>query len=356
MELLGCWMLCKRLPVLSLGSFFVGETTGVTRYRNDDMQIQITRSVFLSVILTSVVMVSCAGPDFKNPSMIENSETQDAIGKEQDIDPGAETTYDVVELVDGMERAFVFTSAPGKIVAYESAVVEILFAINEGHRVVGTHDFVEFPLEAASVTRVGDAFQINIEAVLELEPDLVFLSSLGFIDELEDAGLRVLFIPSRDSGLSAAAADIRLWGQIVGNSKDAEVLAVEFERRLANVSSILSGVDLGPRVFRDEGGLWTPGPDTLMGEVFELLKLENIAHDVSGFEQLSPEVIVARDPEVIIASDFSTIENDPAFANITATLNGRIIRMEGEPLSVAGPRFIQGIEDLAGQIYPELFP
>ncbi len=270
--------------------------------------------------------------------------------------PAPEPTYEPVTLVDGADQEFVFTEPPERIVAYDSAVVEILFAIGEGYRIVGTHDFVEYPAEAADVRRIGSAFEINVEAIVGLEPDLVFLFSPGFMDDLQGAGLRVLFLPSRSSGFGDTAADIRLWGRIVGNPDAAEALAIDFETRLAALKSVLAGVTNGPRVFRDEGGLWTPGPDTLIGEVLALLKLENIAGDLSGFEQISPEVIVERDPEIIIATEFSTIDSDSAFSGVTAIKEGRVIRMEGEPLSVAGTRFIQGVEDLARQIYPELFP
>jgi iron complex transport system substrate-binding protein len=264
--------------------------------------------------------------------------------------------YEPVTLIDGAGQEFVFTEPPERIMAYGSAVVEILFAIGEGHRIVGTHDFVEYPPEASEVTRVGSAFEINVETILALEPDLVYLFSPGFMDDLQGAGLRVLFLPSRSSGFEETAADIRLWGRIVGNPDAAEELAVDFEERLAAIKSALAGVGAGSRVFRDEGGLWTPGPDTLIGEVLELLKLDNIAFDISGFEQISPEVIVDRDPEIIIATDFSTIDTDEAFSGVTAIKDGRVFRMPGEPLSVPGTRFIQGIEDLARQIYPELFP
>ena len=271
--------------------------------------------------------------------------------------PAAEQApaYEPVSVIDGNGEPFEFAEPPGRIVAYSSALVEILFAMGEGHRVLATHDFVTHPPEAASVPRVGGAFEVNIEAIVALEPDLVFLFSPSFLDDLRAAGLRVLYIPSRVADFSDTAEDMRLWGRIVGNPQGGEALAADFEARISALRETLAAVGSGPRVFRDEGGLWTPGPDTLIGEVLELLRLENIAADVSGFEEISPEIVVERDPEVIIASEFSTVDSDPAFADVTAVRQGRIIRLEGDPLSVAGPRFVSGVEDLARAIYPDLF-
>ena len=72
--------------------------------------------------------------------------------------------------------------------------------------------------------------------------------------------------------------------------------------RLAAIQEKAASVDQGPRVFHDTGDLWTPGPDTLVGEVYALLKAENIAHDITGYAQLSPQVLLDRDPEVIITA------------------------------------------------------
>ena len=117
----------------------------------------------------------------------------------------------------------------------------------------------------------------------------------------------------------------------------------------------MSGTDEGPSVFQDVGGLWTPGPDTLIGQVFEVLKMRNIAHDISGYAQLSPEIIVERDPDVIISSSADDMGGNPAFAGVTGVKNGRIFTPSSDALSIAGPRFVEGIEELARWVYPDLF-
>ncbi|MCH7653152.1 MAG: ABC transporter substrate-binding protein, partial [Chloroflexi bacterium] len=92
-----------------------------------------------------------------------------------------------------------FDEPPSRIVAYDSAVVEILFKIGEGDRIVGTHDFVFFPPEAADIPRLGSAFSMNIEAIVELEPDLVYIFFPLQIEQLEDEELKVMYIPTRNN-------------------------------------------------------------------------------------------------------------------------------------------------------------
>jgi len=256
---------------------------------------------------------------------------------------------------DSNGNEVVFESPPERIVAFDSAVVEILFAIGEGRRVVATHDFVSYPPETASIPRVGGAFNMDIEATVALEPDLVFIFFEKFQEDLERAGVKVLYIETLTDDFIQVADRIRLWGGIVGNPSAAEEVADDFEARVNAIKATMEPYASGLKVFQDEGDLWTPGQGTLIQEVFDLLKLENIAADVTGYVQLSPEVIVQRDPTIIIASYGDNISGTPAFANVLAVKNGAIYVPSSDALSIAGPRFVAGIEELAAWVYPGLF-
>ena len=251
-------------------------------------------------------------------------------------------------------REIVFDAPPERIVAIDAAVVEILFSIGEGQRVAATHDFVSYPPEAEDIPRIGDGFNLNTESILALDPDLVFVFSEGSVADLERIGLRVLYLKSLNDDLRQVPENIRLWGRIVGNPASADAVASDFEDRVARIEDAMAQRGDGPSVFQDVGGLWTPGPDTLIGSVFDLLKLRNIAHDISGYAQINPEVVVERRPEIILASDIDAIESNPAFADVPAVKDGRIFVPPGL-FSVPGPRYIDGVEALAEWVYPEAF-
>lgn len=48
-------------------------------------------------------------------------------------------------ITDSNGQPVVFEKAPERIVVFDSAVLEILFAIGEGGRIIATHDFVTYP-------------------------------------------------------------------------------------------------------------------------------------------------------------------------------------------------------------------
>lgn len=259
-------------------------------------------------------------------------------------------------VIDGNGNEVVFDSPPERIIAWSSAVVEILYAMGEGHRVIGTHDFVDYPPETADIRRLGGAFEIDLEAAVEMEPDLVYMFYDRFNEDLDRAGLKALYIPTLSDDFPQVAERIRMWGRIVGNTEDAERVAMEFEARVQAIEDIMAPIGAGPTVFQDAGGYWTPGKGTLIQEVFELLRLENIAaEDVEGYAQISPEIIVERNPDIIISGYPEPLLEEPALANVRAIQDGAIYTPGTNALSVASPRFVEGIEELARWVYPGLF-
>ena len=278
-----------------------------------------------------------------------NTDNQSRSSSSQDSDHFPYT------VVDSNGKILTFDQAPKRIVALDSAVVEILFAIGEGDRIVGVHNFVSFPPEASNITKVGDAYNLNKESILDLNPDLVFLFSEGAVEDLEKLGLKVFYLETLHNDFRKIPESIRLWGNIVGNQQASNQIAQDFENRIKSIEEVMLKVDEDMSVFQDEGSLWTPGPDTMIGSVFDLLKLSNIAHDISGYSQLSPEIIVDRNPDIIIASYGDEISSNPAFSNIAAILNKKVFVPEEDRLSVAGPRYVEGIEILAKWVYPKFF-
>jgi iron complex transport system substrate-binding protein len=138
----------------------------------------------------------------------------------------------------------------------------------------------------------------------------------------------------------------------------AEELAAQMSGRVQSLRARLAQVEEGPRVFHDIGDLWTPGPDTFQGELYRLLKAQNIAQDVQGWAQLSAETLVDRDPQVIITTvkgGPQAIRENPAFQRTSAVKDGRVYSIDADLVDIAGPRIVQGLEALAKFLYPQLF-
>ena len=264
------------------------------------------------------------------------------------------TSYPLI-ITGSNEKNIIFKKSPEKIIAFDSAAVEIIYEIGAGDKIIGTHSFVNFPESANNIEKVGDAFNLNIESVISLEPDLFYIFFEQYIDQLENNKIQVLYQKSLNGNFESIPERIIMWGKILNKNQEALNSANLFKRRLNNIEIFFNNYSDGPTVFYDTGSLWTPGHDTLIGKTLDLLKLHNIAKDISGYKQYSKELIIQKNPQIIITPSPEYFANSSEFKNLTAVKNKRIITINQELLSVAGPRFIDGIEELGVAIYSPIF-
>ena len=259
---------------------------------------------------------------------------------------------------DGKQVAF--ETPPERMVVYDGAAVEMLFTIGQGHRIVGTHSYVTYPPETESITKVGDAFNMDIEAIVALEPDLVYVFYDRFNADLERAGLKVLYIKSLSHGFTEVADQIRMWGAITGATEEASKVADDFDARVRAIEEKMEEVEPTWTVYSHGFDWWTPGRNTLVNDVFELLKLGNVA-DFEGYQQISPEIIVADEPDIIMADSVESITENPVLSTLHMVEDPEhiehhiFVMSEGNSFSVAGPRFMDAVEEFAAWVYPDVF-
>ena len=248
-----------------------------------------------------------------------------------------------------------FEAPPKRIVAFDSSAVEILFDIGESKRIVATHAFATHPEAIANIPKVGDAFNIDLEAIVALEPDLVYVFYKSNVEPLRNLGLKVLYIKTLDHDFEKTTDLIKMWGRITNNMEGANKSITTFNQNIELITQKIDSATVGPRIFQDIGGLWTPGSNTLVNEVFSLLKTNNIAKEINGYAQISPEIIVEKNPQIIITVNPKFFLDNQAYKNVSAVKTGNVYTIESNSLSVPGPRFPNGIREIATIVYPDKF-
>ena len=197
----------------------------------------------------------------------------------------------------------------------DGAAVEMLFAIGEGDRIVGTHSYVTYPPETESITKVGDAFNMDIEAIAALEPDLVYVV-LRPLQRRPGKG--------RAEGAVYQEPVARLHGRwptrygcgapLPARRRRRSTLRGEFDERVHDIEHKMEEVEPTWTVYSHGFDWWTPGRNTLVNDVFELLKLENVA-DFEGYQQINPEIIVANEPDIIMADSVESVTENPVLSH-----------------------------------------
>ena len=138
-------------------------------------------------------------------------------------------------------------------------------------------------------------------------------------------------------------------------------------RRVEAVNIKVSAIsaDQRPAVFYEvwDDPLMTAGPNTFIGQLVEIAGGNSIFAEVNeDWPQVSAEVILERNPEVILGPNSHrealTIENvsaRPGWANIAAVQNKQIYLLDGDAASRPGPRIVDVLEEIARDLYPDLF-
>ncbi|MBE3576383.1 MAG: cobalamin-binding protein [Limnochordales bacterium] len=268
-----------------------------------------------------------------------------------------------VTLVDATGTKITITREPQRIITLAPSLTEMVYALGLGERVVGVSAWSDYPPEAAEKPVVGDAFALNREKILALKPDLILADQNlqpQAADDLRRLGLPVFVIAPKT--LQEVLDAISTLGQLTGARQAAEHLVHTLQSRIEAVRSRTASlrVDQRPRVFVEiwNDPLMTAGPGSFIDELITLAGGVNVAAGMGqAWPQVNPEWVLARNPQVIILTlrNKSEVLARPGWNLLEAVRTGRVFEVVPDPLVRTGPRLVDGLEQLARLLHPELF-
>ncbi len=112
----------------------------------------------------------------------------------------------------------------------------------------------------------------------------------------------------------------------------------------------------------DPDQLYTAGKNTFMDELIQLAGGRNIAHDLEGWQKISAETVIQRNPQVIVVTYGYYVPNAAdkpkqraGWNVVDAVREGRVYALDSDLISRPGPRIVDGAEALAKAFYPDRF-
>ncbi|MEG0259199.1 MAG: ABC transporter substrate-binding protein [Lysinibacillus sp.] len=277
-----------------------------------------------------------------------------------------EATFPVT-LTDATGKDITLEAPPKKIISLIPSNTEILFELGLNNEIVGVNDYDDYPAEAAAKEKVG-SMEFNIEQIIALQPDVVFAHDSGIAslegakDQLESAGVKV-FVVEDAKDFPETYKTIEQLGRATDKVEEAEKIVADMKAKVKEVQAKVANVE-PKNVFIENGDVpevYTPGKDTFMQEMLEMINAKNVAADVSGFYKIDAEQIIKKNPDVIIVTYnyvpdiLKTIPQRPGFETVTAVKNNDIFLVDPNTTVRQGPRLADGLEELAKAIYPEAF-
>jgi iron complex transport system substrate-binding protein len=252
---------------------------------------------------------------------------------------------------------------PSRIVCLTEETTEILYLLGESDRIVGVSGYTVRPPEARSKPRVSSFLHARLDKIEALAPDLILAFSdlqADIVSSLIRKGFAVMTFNQRsvDEVLQA----VRLVGSLVGAQARAESLADELRAGLDLIAADASTLPSRPRVFFEEwdeplisGIQWVEELVEIAGgtPVFPELRTAGLARD----RIVAPGDVVARDPELILASwcgkrvQPARIAARPGWDAMTAVRRGQIHEIKSSVILQPGPAALtDGIRHIAAHI------
>ena len=266
---------------------------------------------------------------------------------------------------DMLGRDVTLAAPPKRIVSLVPSVTEILYAINADYLLVGVTDFCDFPPDARRRPKVGGMVAPSLEAIVALQPDLVIATSEGTREEtftqLTRVGVPVYLVAAHH--VADATSLMRRLGELTGREATAGPLVARLEQRIETVQKAVAPFGR-PRVLYV---LWpepliVPGREALVTELIQLAGGQSLsADDRDAWPRYSLEAAVAKSPEVILLANHGagtgavSLEKWQRLTSLPAVKAGRLVSVNGDLLHRYGPRFVDGLEQLARAIHPEAF-
>lgn len=266
----------------------------------------------------------------------------------------------VVELktrpvMDDLGRRVQIPEKIERVISLAPSLTEMIFALGAGDKLVGVTTFCNYPSEADQIRKVSDTQTPNIESVIALRPQVVFVSTASqletFTKILESQNIAVFV--TGPNGLDDIYKSIAALGDVLGTSERANEVINNMQKRVEKVESLVNGLGR-PKVFVqiDKNSLYTIGRDSFITDIVARAGgVSATANLATGYPKLSKETALALNPDVIILSESNdNREPNEVFRNSPAVKNKRVYSVNADLLSRPGPRIVDALEQIAGKL------
>jgi iron complex transport system substrate-binding protein len=258
-----------------------------------------------------------------------------------------------------------------RIVCVGGALTEIMFALGAQSCLVGVDSTSIFPLDAQQLPQVGYARTLSAEGILALAPTHLLVTEeagpLSVMRQVSSVGVSVQLMDSgyRFEGLIDRIARV---GRLVGREVEAQALIVRLQHEWTHLHPSLAvnpssmPVVTPPRVLflfsHRANRLMAAGVDTGAHAMIEYAGAINATPGFSGYKPLTPESLVAAQPDVVLLTDHglqvvgdrSAISKLPGMSQTPAGRDQRFAVMDAGLLLGFGPRLPAAVNILKSHL------
>jgi len=293
------------------------------------------------------------------------------------------------EIVDSSGREVTIYKPLEKIVIFNSETVEVLRSLKAQDKIIGVgkytlEDSTYFP-ELSELPGVGSVWTPDLEAVLELHPDAVFVyatfmntSADDIQSALQSADPNMVVVRADCFMPESYEAEVEMLGTVLEREEEASEFLEFYKGCLDPIGTVVSGLseDDKPAVYFES---WVDYRTATQGAAWHdklvMAGGKNLFGDLAlSYTDIDPESVIERNPEIVIKlcgagdQNFGGYDEDdtsemealrdavasrPGWDAIDAAKNDQVYVLSNDILG--GAQHFIGVAYLAKLFHPDLF-
>jgi iron complex transport system substrate-binding protein len=260
-----------------------------------------------------------------------------------------------VTMTDATGTEVTIDERPERVVTTNPSAAQTMWEIGGRDQVVGLTQYASYLDGAERRTNVSASFGVSREKVAGTNPDLVIApnASAGEVQGLRDAGLTVYHLREAKT-IDDIAAKTTTIGRLTGNCAGAAETNTWMNANVDTVRQLTADIEDRPKVLYSLGGGYYAGGDTFIDALFGVVGADNVAaRDHTGYPQLSDEVVLQLNPEVLVVTERTAgIASEEPFASTQAGRTNATVRVNVRDLNQPAPRsVVYVVRNLTRQLY-----
>ncbi len=261
---------------------------------------------------------------------------------------------EAIQVSDDLQRAVVLKQPAQRVISLSPHITELVYAAGGGEQLVAAVAFSDYPVQAKQLPRVGSGFQLDLEAIVALQPDLIIAwhsgNGRGQLAQLEKLGFSVYY--SEPETLHHISENLRDIGRLLGTASIANAQAEKFSAAIQHLRQRYqnqSTVSVFYQVWNRP--LFTINGQHLISRLIELCGGRNVFADLSTLSpQIDLEAVLEKDPQVIIAgvgeSRSDWLQEWQRWSFLQAVKNQQVYGIDADFIVRHTPRIAQGAEQM----------
>jgi len=267
--------------------------------------------------------------------------------------------YSVVEVYDDEGTQITLAIPAQRIVSLAPSLTELIYSAGAGENLVGVVEHSDFPAAAKALPIVGRFDLLDIERILELDPDLVVAWQTGnprsSVNQLRRLGLTVYV--AEPKSLAAIPFHIERLAVLAGKELNDLKVIYDFRQKLEVLDTKYrhqSPVTIFYQVW--DRPLITAGGNELINDIIRLCGGRNVFENIRRVApKVSREAVLKRNPEVIIASGMDIerpewLDDWLRWPSLKAVANKNLFFVPPDLLQRHTPRALLGAAQICDQL------